>query len=71
MRSKLLIVAGLLIVASMILGACQPAAVPTPETIVQTVIVEGTPQTVVVTATAAPVVPMEANEDAYIQLWSW
>ena len=59
MRSKLLIVAGLLIVVSMILGACQPAAVPTPETIVQTVIVEGTPQTVVVTATAAPVVPVE------------
>lgn len=59
MRSKLFLVAGLLIVASMILGACQPAAVPTPETIVQTVIVEGTPQTVVVTATAAPVTPVE------------
>ena len=59
MRSKFMIVAGLLIVASMILGACQPAAVPTPETIIQTVIVEGEVQEVVVTATAAPVVPME------------
>lgn len=59
MRSKLLIVAGLLIVASMILGACQPAAVPTPETIVQTVIVEGEVQEVIVTATPEPVVPVE------------
>ncbi len=57
MRSKFLALAGLLIVASMILGACQPAAAPvaTPETIVKTVIVEGTPQTVVITATPAPV----------------
>jgi oligopeptide transport system substrate-binding protein len=59
MRSKLFIVAGLLMVVSMILGACQPAAVPTPETIVQTVIVEGEVQEVVVTATPEPVVPVE------------
>ena len=58
MRSKLLVLAGLLIVVSMILGACQPAAVPTPETIIQTVIVEveGTPQVQIITATPAPVV---------------
>ncbi|MEA4910396.1 MAG: peptide ABC transporter substrate-binding protein [Chloroflexi bacterium] len=48
MRSKLFAFAALLIVASMLLTACQPAA---PETIVQTVIVEGTPQVVVVTPT--------------------
>jgi len=56
MRSKLLGLAGLLIVVSMILGACQPAAVVTPETIIQTVIVEGTPQVQIITATPAPVV---------------
>jgi oligopeptide transport system substrate-binding protein len=59
MRSKFFLIAGLLIVLSMILGACQPAPAPEPETIVQTVIVEGTPQTVIVTATPEPVVPME------------
>lgn len=59
MRSKIFVIVGLLMAVSMILGACQPAAVPTPETIVQTVIVEGTPQTVIVTATPAPVVPVE------------
>lgn len=55
MRSKLLAVVALLAVLSMALTACQPAAVPTPETIVQTVIVEGQPKEVVVTATPAPV----------------
>ncbi len=60
MRSKFFVVASLLIVASMLLGACaqQPAA--TPETVVKTVVVEGTPQTVVVTATAAPTEPPAA-----------
>ena len=53
MRSKLFIFASLLIVASMVLAACQQAT-PTPETIVQTVVVEGQPQQVVVTATPAP-----------------
>lgn len=51
MRSKLFIFGSLLIIISVILSACQPAA---PETIVQTVIVEGKPVEVVVTATAAP-----------------
>jgi oligopeptide transport system substrate-binding protein len=53
LRSKLFIFASLLIVASMVLAACQQAT-PTPETIVQTVVVEGQPQQVVVTATPAP-----------------
>ncbi|MBW6472831.1 MAG: peptide ABC transporter substrate-binding protein [Anaerolineaceae bacterium] len=59
MRSKFFVLGGLLIVFSMILGACQPAAVPTPESIIQTVIVEGTPQIQIVTATPVPVVPVE------------
>lgn len=53
MRSKLFVFAALLIAASMVLGACQPQA--TPETIIQTVIVEGTPQVIEITATPAPV----------------
>ncbi len=57
MRSRVFAVVALLIVASMALAACAPAATPTPETIVQTVMVEGTPQTVVITATPAPVQP--------------
>jgi len=51
MRNKLYIVGALLMVFSLMLGACQPAAQPTPETIVQTVIVEGEVKEVVVTAT--------------------
>jgi oligopeptide transport system substrate-binding protein len=51
MRSKLFAFGALLIIASMALAACQPAAAPTPETIVQTVIVEGESVEVVVTAT--------------------
>ncbi len=51
---KLSVVLGLLVVASMVLAACgAPAA--TPETIVQTVIVEGTPQVQVVEVTPEPV----------------
>lgn len=46
---KLYAVFGLLIVASMILAACQPTTVVQPKTVIQTVIVEGTPQIVVVT----------------------
>ncbi len=51
MRSKFLVFASLLILASMVLSACQPAATPTPEVIVQTQIVEGEVQEVVITAT--------------------
>ncbi len=58
MRSKLFLFVSLLIVASMVLTACQQAA-PTPETIVQTVVVEGEVKEVVVTATPGPVVEPE------------
>lgn len=55
---KLSVVLGLLVVASMVLAACGgPAA--TPQTIVQTVIVEGTPQVQVVEVTPEP--EMEAK----------
>ena len=47
MRSKGLAVIGLLVAASMILAACGTA---TPETVIQTVVVEGTPMVVEVTA---------------------
>jgi oligopeptide transport system substrate-binding protein len=62
MRNKIYVVAALLIVASMVLASCAtPAAEP--ETIVQTVIVEGEVQEVVVTATPDPeAVPVEKKQ---------
>ncbi|MCL4561564.1 MAG: ABC transporter substrate-binding protein [Chloroflexi bacterium] len=57
MRTKLLAFASLIIIASMVLTACGAPATTAPATqppIVNTVIVAGTPQTVVVTATPAP-----------------
>jgi peptide/nickel transport system substrate-binding protein len=48
MRSKMFLFGSLLIAASMLLTACQPAA---PQTIIQTVVVEGKVVEVVVTAT--------------------
>lgn len=62
MRSRAFAVAAMLIAVSMVLAACQPAAAPTPETIVQTVMVEGKPVEVVVTATPAPQEPAPAQE---------
>ena len=57
MRSKGLAVIGLLVAASMLLAACGTTS---PETVIQTVIVEGTPQVVEVTA-AAPAGPKVLN----------
>jgi peptide/nickel transport system substrate-binding protein len=58
-RQKALILVSMLIIASMVLAACQPAAAPTAETIIETVIVtqivEGEVQEVIITATPAPV----------------
>jgi oligopeptide transport system substrate-binding protein len=50
---KIFAVMGLLVVASMLITACGGTAA-TPQTVVQTVIVEGTPQVEVVVATPAP-----------------
>ncbi|HZW03709.1 MAG TPA: peptide ABC transporter substrate-binding protein [Anaerolineaceae bacterium] len=61
MRSKVYVFASLLILFSMILGACQQAPQATPETIIQTVIVEGTPQVIEITATPAPEEPEPAG----------
>lgn len=44
----------LLVLASLVLSACGGAAPGEPQTVIQTVIVEGTPQVVEVTATPAP-----------------
>lgn len=49
MRSKLFVFVSLLILASFVLTACQPAA-PTPEKVVETVVIEKEGQTIVVTA---------------------
>jgi peptide/nickel transport system substrate-binding protein len=60
-RPKWLILFSLLIIASLVLAACQPAATPTPERIVETVVVtqviEGEVQEVIITATPAPETP--------------
>jgi peptide/nickel transport system substrate-binding protein len=56
MSKKLFMVVSALIIASMVLAACSPAAAPTPQTVEVTKIVAGTPeiQKVVVTATPEP-----------------
>lgn len=65
-RTKNLFLAlSLLMVASFVLAACQPAATPEVQTVVETVvvteIVEGEPVEVIVTATPAPVVEEPAE----------
>ena len=56
---KIMLVLGLLVIASMVLAACQPAATTEPETVVETVVVtvqtEGETVVQVVTPTAEPV----------------
>lgn len=53
-RKKLMVGFGLLVIASMVLAACQPAPVAPVETVVVTEIVEGTPVEVVVVVTPTP-----------------
>jgi len=72
-QNRMASAAGLLAAAAMVLGACAPQATGTPQTIIQTQvvvqtappvvetqIVNGTPQQIVVTATPAPVQPTAA-----------
>ena len=54
MRNKTFALATILIVASMVMAACQPAPAAQPEIIVQTVMVEGESQIIEVTATPLP-----------------
>jgi oligopeptide transport system substrate-binding protein len=54
MHKKGIVLVSLFVLASMLLGACQQTPAATPETIIQTVIVEGTPQVIEVTATPGP-----------------
>lgn len=70
MRSKLLVFVSVLILASMVLSACQPAAA-TPETIIQTVVVEGEVKEVVVTATPAAQQPETKPAVLRVNLGSW
>ncbi len=60
MRSKLFKVFVLVIAASMLLSACATATQAPPAVVEKTVIVAGTPQTVVVTATPGPAAPKPA-----------
>ena len=68
MRSKIFVLVSLLIMASFVLSACQPTAA-TPETVVETVVIEKEGETIVVTATPAP----EAAEvpTLRVNLGSW
>ncbi len=69
-RSKSLLFLSVLVALSMFLAACQPAAAPAPETIIETVIVEvaGTPvvEERIITATPAPEEPVEETEEAVL-----
>jgi ABC-type transport system substrate-binding protein len=67
-RSKGLLFLSVLVALSMVLAGCQQAAAPTPETIIETVVVEvaGTPvvEERIITATPAPEEPVEETEAA-------
>jgi peptide/nickel transport system substrate-binding protein len=69
-RPKGLILFSLLIIASMVLAACQPAAAPTPERIVETIvvtqIVEGEVVEVIITPTPAPETPAPVESEGPI-----
>ena len=43
-----------IILITMLLSACKPEPTPTPEILIQTIIVPGTPETIIITATPAP-----------------
>lgn len=62
MRNKQYVVFSLLVLVSMVLGACAQPAAPTPETIIQTVVVEKEGQTVVETVEVVKTVEVAAPE---------
>ncbi|HZW02509.1 MAG TPA: peptide ABC transporter substrate-binding protein [Anaerolineaceae bacterium] len=61
MSKRVLSVVTLLVAASILFAACQPTPAATPEIIIQTVMVEGTPQVIEVTATPGPTEPPAAG----------
>lgn len=70
-KSRSLLFLSVLVALSMLLAACQPAAAPTPQTIIETVVVEvaGTPvaEERIITATPAPEEPVEeAIQNPYL-----
>jgi peptide/nickel transport system substrate-binding protein len=79
MNKKLFAVASLLVIVATALAACAPATTPTPEKVVVTQIVAGTPvvKEVVVTATPAPTAPpapgaaLPRNETMYFNGQQW
>jgi len=78
MNKKLFALASLLVIGTMVLAACGPAAAPTPQIIKETVVVAGTPvvKEVVITATPAPTAKPAAgalprNETLYSNGQQW
>ena len=65
---KLIVVFSLLMIASMLLSACGAAPAAAPQTIVQTVVVAGTPQVVEVTPTAAPAADFKSKDPTTLNI---
>jgi basic membrane lipoprotein Med (substrate-binding protein (PBP1-ABC) superfamily) len=68
MKKNLYRIGLLFALLALLVTACAPQAVPTPETIIQTVVVEGEVREVVITATSPPVVevPVEPYQVAVV-----
>jgi glucose/mannose transport system substrate-binding protein len=67
---KLSILMFVVMLASSLLAACAPAAVPTPETIIQTVVVEKAGETVVQTVEVM-VTPTPAPKEKKLEIFHW
>jgi oligopeptide transport system substrate-binding protein len=63
MRNKLFVVLSLLVLASMVLGACAQPAAPTPERIIETVVVEREGETVVETVVVERTVEVQVTQE--------
>jgi oligopeptide transport system substrate-binding protein len=63
MRNKLFVVLSLLVLASMVLGACAQPAAPTPERIIETVVVDREGETVVETVVVERTVEVQVTQE--------